>query len=163
MAGSRRGGRGGKQAGRGRARPAFQWLGSAGVVRQKYGGPSLPPPLPLSPRAAARRGRTAGRAGPPPGMPPPAPSRARRPKAAPARPAAVAEGRGGEVGGEAGRFLTPNGREERSLLRFVLQGRAFPSARRCVCFRFLCLQSGTHIFVPVLEEMSWLRRAGGKM
>lgn len=59
-----------------------------------------------------------------PGEPGPArcrPSQARRPRAAPGRPAAVVvQGRRGEVEGETGQFFTPNGREERSLLRFDL-------------------------------------------
>lgn len=101
------------------------------------------------PRAAVRRGRAAGRAAPP--LPPPRDAAPRLPL--PPRPGPAPQGRPpppalrrrrrarggqGRWGEESGRFLTPNGCEERSPLRFVLPGTAFPSARRRVWFRFPC-------------------------
>lgn len=141
-------GKGNACTSRGRARPAFKWLGSAGVVRQEYGGPSPAAAPALSPPrravgASGRGSRSPARAVPPPRAAPPALRRPRR----------RAEE---EVWEETEWILTPNGCEELCLLRLVLPGSAFPNALFAFA-SFVFSRGHTFLFGshPRRDELGW--------
>ncbi|XP_071436763.1 uncharacterized protein [Pithys albifrons albifrons] len=136
----RRGGKRDERTRRGRTRPAFRALGSSGVVRQEYGGVSR------------RRSRSP--------CAPPSSREERNPRPAALLPTA-AERRAGEARRSTGRILTPNGREELCVLRFVLPDSAFPTA--AFAFASFAFSRGhTFYSAPIRGEMTWVGRTGGK-